>query len=573
MLFLGWYRRVSRWICRVCSCIKRPKLSPGEPCTMTIDALLAAFHERLTRLEAQANPTPRGSRTDPLCIKCAHQGELSPTPLWSFTSYNILALETGGDGYYRNLDGTPKSMDVGERRQAINQKVVGWMGQGRIICLQEVTAGYLSKESNPELHDALRAQSYDVYHHHYQWSVRKDLPAKGLFLLGLAILVPSRLYSVRQAALLWPWKDPVIPPSEQAELDGLEKRCSEATSIRKALAGAMSSPKISPALIQRAIACAAVGAPDPASVDAPGPPSVGDLMEQLQERADSATSMMVAIRARFPNTTDEPFKDRTAIALVLEDSARRRMVVTNIHLPCKYQDPTMMASVAFRVKQGLLDWMAASHLTGLPMLLCGDFNSGPLGNASTAYDCLVGSLGHSSSWVDRRITKADFDKYVTREPWHDALAESGDDGCTTFGFTKPRFDAAKAEFQHSLADQFACCRAASDSCSELETYVDMVLKCETQAECEAMCADAVPPPLDLLKAALSTKRDFFKPTPLWLDHFFIRFAGPPLRVVSHTITKESQVVKALHGKPIPNLAIGEASDHLPVHLSLGWGAS
>ena len=165
--------------------------------------MLSLLHARIARLEARAAPTGLGKPplAVPHSMKCARHGMLEKSPLWDFTSYNILSLELAQDDYYRKLDGTVNRMDTESRRNAINAKVEKWMEAGRIVCLQEVTNAFLSPEANPGLHAALRRFEYDVYHHAYCYQVSREKDTAGVFTLGLATLVPARLYRVAVSAL------------------------------------------------------------------------------------------------------------------------------------------------------------------------------------------------------------------------------------------------------------------------------------------------------------------------------------------------------------------------------------
>ena len=223
--------------------------------------------------------------------------------------------------------------------------------------------------------------------------------------------------------------------------------------------------------------------------------------------------------------------------------------------------------------EGLLDWVGENGVAHLPLLLCGDFNSGPLGDSSTAYSCLTGALEYSSSWVDKSIPVAEFDKCVTRENWRNALAGPSNDGCTVFGFTKPRFEANRAEFQRFMDDQFD-----ADS-EEIARYIAIALKCQTVDACVRLAEDARAagpsrsPSVDLpqlFEVALRAKPDFFKPLSLWLDHFFTRFPPGRVRVVARPIPKASHVAHRFSSQPIPSLSLREPSDHLPIHLSIGF---
>jgi hypothetical protein len=509
-----------------------------------IESLLESFHERLTRLEMPAGLCAQ-LRNEPFSIKCGTSPDAGPSAGagWGVTSYNILSLDMAMDGHYLNLDGTPKSIDVEARRQAINRKVVGWMEQGQIICLQEATLAYVSGECNPVLHAALRLHGYDVYHHQYQWTIKKDLPAKGYFSLGLAVLVPSRLYTVAEAGLLWPWKDPVMPPDDQAAAARLDKERGRLGSLVAVLSRAV--PNAS--LFQKTAGECGLAAP-----------TTEALIACLRGREAAAAASLEALRKRFVTVTEGPFKERTIIALRLEDRVGNALVVGNVHLPCKYGDGVMMASLALRAKQALLDFISK----GMGMLLCGDFNAV---SGSSAYTCLTGELDYGSCWTDKNIRPDDFERCVSLERW----CAVGGDGCTVFGFTRTGFAAAKDEFLRFMALQ-----GEDDAAEALE----VVLGSRTVAECMAHRLSNASP--EYFTAALGAKRDLFRPRQLCLDHFFTRFAGTAkhtaeqqpntsqttARVGSFGYTDSTQL--RLEGRPIPDLGVGEPSDHLPIHLTL-----
>jgi hypothetical protein len=94
--------------------------------------------------------------------------------------------------------------------------------------------------------------------------------------------------------------------------------------------------------------------------------------------------------------------------------------------------------------------------------------------------------------------------------------------------------------------------------------LEVVLGSRTVAECMAHRLSNASP--EYFTAALGAKRDLFRPRQLCLDHFFTRFAGTSARVGSFGYTDSTQL--RLEGRPIPDLGVGEPSDHLPIHLTL-----
>ena len=528
--------------------------------------MLSLLHARIARLEARAAPTGLGKPplAVPHSMKCARHGMLEKSPLWDFTSYNILSLELAQDDYYRKLDGTVNRMDTESRRNAINAKVEKWMEAGRIVCLQEVTNAFLSPEANPGLHAALRRFEYDVYHHAYCYQVSRDKDTAGVFTLGLATLVPARLYRVAVSALLWPWKDPVVPPEDQAALARLDKEYNESKNILKALQKSRPTPPAS--LLKNA--CGVLGVPPDAGID---PETLAASLEAQAARRHEA---LLAKTRQFKNITDhKSFKERTVIALALEDASGNRMTVANIHMPCLYrpEDREMMTSLAFRAKRAILDWMAQERVADAPMLLGGDFNSGPLGDSSTAYSCFAGTLGYASSWVSKDIPRPDFEKYVGAEKWPNGIATADNDGCTAFGFTKTGLATAMAGLE----------RFMDGRCPGFARFAGVVLKSHAPDDClRGYLRHTNAAPADTLRGvdeetlarlfreALDERPSYFAPKQLWLDHFFTRSAPGQIRIVDHVVPKASHVVEWFGGQPIPNLDMGEPSDHLPISLSL-----
>jgi hypothetical protein len=200
------------------------------------------------------------------------------------------------------------------------------------------------------------------------------------------------------------------------------------------------------------------------------------------------------------------------------------------------------------------------------MLLAGDFNSGPLGDSSTAHSCFAGTLRYASSWVSKDIPQHDFDRYVAGERWPDGLATADADGCTAYGFTKTGLAAAMAEFERFLDSR----------CQGLARFAGDVLEARTPDDClrryRARAEPLQGPDDDALAAlfqeALDERPSYFAPKQLWLDHFFTRSTPAQIRILNHSVPTAAQVVERLRGQPIPNLDAGEPSDHLPISLSL-----
>ena len=424
-------------------------------------------------------------------------------------SYNILSLELGMDDNYRNIDGSVNTIDVGERRTAINDKIIPWLAQGKVLCLQEVTYKFIGQEENSYLHDKLRLYNYAIYSHFYSYVTPKTPGQKGFCTLGLAVLVPRRLYAVKNSGILRPWENPEVPKDiassvDAARLDmsiieiafgycsvifkrgstigvqdavillqeGIKKLKKELSTLNTSLPVSIVSHEAVRAnkliesvdmlnnivksaagydisrlksLLQELIIHTCNIQVQPSSSDD------FNIMKALSDKKAELSKLCIKQLAPFKSSTHR-YSDRVAIILQIEDKKKNNLLLTTVHLPCQYRYPAVMTSIAFKTKESILQWMKR-NTTGYeyPMLLCGDFNSDPNDEAQGAYHSFTGDLSYHSQHVQRGfIHESDFYRIVNDEKWTDCLKNINEYGCTNFGFTGSRFNECKTELKASM---------------------------------------------------------------------------------------------------------------------------
>lgn len=426
-------------------------------------------------------------------------------------SYNILSLNSTQGDFYRNLDGSVKVIDTEVRKRSINAKIVRWLEEERVICMQEVTHNFINAEENRELHEELKKHSYAVYSHFYNF-MRSDVPGQtGYCTLGLAILVPTRLYAVKNSGLLRPWKNPVIPVNVDNLLKKIEARvqvicihfkyCSvifkkgynverdEAVDLlsegirelNNSLTSSIpdlriindspdsvklnifqTSKSILQSLIRNLKDEAGVMSMDEFKAKLKeklieeneldvGDMSTFNIMKGLSAKKDELRRHDTAARAPFKSNVSK-FSDRSVIILHIEDMDRNNLLLATVHLPCEYREPKTMTSLALKTKESILNWIRLNTAgSEYPMLLCGDFNSSPHNEAGCAYNIFTGDLWYDSENVDKAYThETDYFRLVRREQWNDCLKDRQKHGCTCYGFTKNGLNDCTSTFEEAL---------------------------------------------------------------------------------------------------------------------------
>ena len=346
-------------------------------------------------------------------------------------SYNVLSLHSGNDGTYLNLDRSPKALDVQHRRKLINEKISTWMQHCKVICLQEATASLILKEFNPALAALQEEHEYECHSHFYQFQQNRTDPSQmGTNILGLAILFPQKIFRAVHSALLFPWN---IADRSNMDRDAIVSLEREYLDIQN-LVSSLGKNRSDPVLLQQALS----------HLMADVEPKANVMLPALNKLAAELSSQIDQILAQYKKKVP-PYADRGILVVTLENSTCRRLVLATVHLPCQFRNPKTITSIAINTKQTLLQWLEENRLLRLPVLLCGDFNAGPLNSAFT------GTLEHSSEHVDASyISASDIETYVSNEPWTDLL----EGGCTLYGFTRNTYNDAVKELK-ALMDSLA----------------------------------------------------------------------------------------------------------------------
>ena len=320
-------------------------------------------------------------------IKCSTRPEsVTPQSTVDIVSYNILSSATASGGYYRDTDGQPREFNENERRGMIYARIEGWMEEGKVICLQEVTYSFLFHE---ELRTLLETHRYDVYAHFYAFDVRARTTT-----LGLAAFVPIDRFAVADATLLRPWQYALESRNRQATLRDIETKIASLKELKIQLSR---NRQIEEAKLIQA--------------------QLNDLQSD-QKALEAESKKEVA-----------SYNDRTVLMLRLQ-SGSRVVSIGNIHVPCQFKDAKVATSIAFQAKQAVLAW--AAQFDPAPLVFCGDFNSMP---RQAGYSCFTGTQVYDEESIDPDRIQADtFSNVVTSEPWQDALAIS--DGCTCYALTE-----------------------------------------------------------------------------------------------------------------------------------------
>lgn len=468
-------------------------------------------------------------------------------------SYNILSFELADEEFYINLNNTPKIIDSKARMDAINTKVEAWMRANKIICLQEVTASFLSEAQNARLHELRSRHGYRFFWHYYSFQRKKD-PAGtdliGVHKMGLAILVPERIYSVERSVQLRPWQDSDMKVTDCLQLSQLEEEIRLLDEFLKKYAPrARTMPTVSDDVIaELGFVSIAV---DPAI-------SMGQLLGKINKLKESSRQKVRAIVSEYSRRPPS-YNDRSVLLLEVRDAEGRRFVVGNVHIPCKYSAPKIMTSIALKTKQSIVDWLAKNDLDDAVTVLCGDFNSIP---GDSVHGCFTGGLQFEDSSVnDEYVEWETFRRVVKNEPWHDLLKRFNSGGCTNYGFTKQgyteRYEKLKV-YMDSLGPDFSQLVDAVMEDGEHEGVVSSYASNNPGGSVASQIA-----------SARAMKKTLFVPNQLMLDHFFLRDTrGHSWELVQAECPESWQVEDAFKGRPLPDLGFHEPSDHLAISVDL-----
>jgi endonuclease/exonuclease/phosphatase family metal-dependent hydrolase len=421
--------------------------------------------------------TPSADEVYPLRIQCSRRPDVvEANDILDAVSYNILSSATSSTGHYMDIHGNARDFDEEQRRTITYARLEDWMRQKKVICLQEVTSAFLYQEDRTarvELANLLNRRMYDVYAHFYNYEHKTKTKT-----LGLAVFVPVDRFDATDVSVLCPWKKPL---RSQMLTDRLLKL----------------DDQINSGQIEWIAQCRAKN------------PEATVTKKKNDDLKNEKKTLEDEQRKTIPR-----YNDRSVLMLRLESDGKS-VLIGNIHVPCKYDNPWIATSIAFQAKQAILDW--ACKFDTAPLVFCGDFNSMP---GQEGFKCFQGTLDYEEPFIQPDfITHDAFKDVVTNEKWTVALPVS--DCCTCYALTENSVKAQKAQ-------------AASDS-----------------------------PESDKNTNSLS-----FKPRNYHLDHFFVRDKTNSLAITKR-ICPTLETVKTLTGDdPLPNLEIHEPSDHLPIELGL-----
>ena len=549
---------------------------------------------------------------EPFKSEIKHDGELKPRDTFDIVSYNILSLESGEDDFYRNLDGTPKRMDKIQRKDCITEKVEKWMKMGKIICLQEVTASFLLSVCNSTLERLRTEHKYNIYFHFYAYMPNKiDRTQKGTCSLGLAVMIPSEYYIVEQTAILRPWESADMSIDDKKSISTLNEKLENSVRLLRELgtnkddnnlkakaidligidevylkvqkANIFESLKDidSEDALQLLGVCETSGFSDTSRRQAfeflVKKPELkflngGILLPFLNKTNETIRKRITHIADSYKKSAPR-FADRSVLVVHVKNHDLQELVVANIHAPCQYRYPKLMTSIALNTKKSILNWMTEKKLSDVPMILCGDFNSG---KSDSAYQCFTGAMEYESSASVNRdnISKSDFERFVGNERWSDALSRINAQGCTNYGFSANSFNESCDAFK-SLMDTFR---------PRTSRFIDIILESKTDNELESEAYNslyseylkefgmeqpsAVNELISDLKIMHKSKNSFFKPKQLLLDHFFLRRGEKEIEISCEKCSPSWLVENMTNGQPIPDLEKKQPSDHLPIFVRL-----
>lgn len=547
--------------------------------------MLRLIESELHMLQSEANVTDANKTTNEKTEKTVQwvppteafeknygtSGLLDSKEQLEIISYNILSLELGGDDYYRNLDGSVQRIDLETRKQALNTKIQKWIEAGKVICLQEVTYSFINETANPVLHTVLNANQYAIYSHFYSYMPNKqNRTLKGTCRLGLATLIPRKHYDIKNNGLLRPWENPEIPLNTlrfKEEQESYMKELANDLDFISKQKKMLDTPEkdefvkaihnkwhLDPTVTTTPLICAG-----------------------LAGKRKTIQNALNKVMAEFKNSTPG-FGDRSVIILKLQDANDNEILIANVHFPCQYRYPKIMASIAIKTKLYILDWMTKTSNQLVPLLLCGDFNSSPEEEAGSAYHCLTGSTEYISSTINTSLVSAhDFHKAVTNEKWIDCLRDVNNDGCTNYGFTKSNYEECKKEF-HVVLDSilplfsmYADALFNSNDIEQIKTLNEDYFQAMGILSTDTEKIEEMTERIDAaIQTAIKHKLKFIKPKSLLLDHMFLRDLESTLNIVSAFCPQTWFTEGIARGKPLPNMDSNQPSDHLAINLTLAF---
>ena len=466
-------------------------------------------------------------------------------------SYNILSSALFTGDHYRKLDGSVNNIDPGTRRQAINQKISAWVDLNKIICLQEVTDDFMSASKNSELRAILSTKKYNAYFHHYKFSLEEEKN-----ILGLATLVPNSLFKVQASDLLRPWANHEMKvldkekiKENQSNITRMTQDCSEIYAlVRKGDEDSIIQlDEICKGLVlSYSIETREIDTKQKAL-------EVCNYLKQEIALLTKENKKIIEGYRKNINTLG----DRTIIILHLKDSSDRDLVIANVHLPCKYENPIEMNTLALRAKEHIIDWLKAKTPASSPLVLCGDLNSDPDDVTGKAYHCFKGTLSYDPANVNTEcISRDEFREYVVNEKWHSCLSTIHAPALTNYGFTERSLERCIREAMVKCGLKFSVFeKLIFDPVCEDKDFEDIIGKFK----------EKVKPVIAKIRKG---KSEYIKPKPLHLDHIFIRDESGKLVVEHYECPSKDHAIEKLESNPIPNLEKGEPSDHLPISVSL-----
>ena len=481
-------------------------------------------------------------------------------------SYNILSSELFPGDHYRKLDGTVNDINPDHRKQIINEKIKVWIQSRKIICLQEVTDDFMSAFRNSELGTILSNEKYNAYFSHYNYNLGKKRD-----MLGLATLVPNSLFTVQANDLLLPWENHEMKVAEkkiikenQVNINRMTHDMNELSRLNRERDAQPKTQQLFDSLVSKY----QVADAQPAIANS------GTMCAYLRKEISAFVNKNKTILDPYKQMRPPSIRDRTVIILHLKDSSNRDLVIANVHLPCNYENPIEMSTLAFRAKEHIIKWLKDKTLDSSPLVLCGDFNSDPSSVTGKAYHCFDGTLSYDQTNVNTEcISEDDFREYVVNEKWCDCFAGTATRCVTNYGFTKRSMERCIGEEMEkkvlknlSMFTNFILSDKEAEE-SEFDTIFEHYLAKTPLVG--AYTKDTLKESIkNEIKQMRLQKSIYMKPKPLNLDHIFIRDKSGNLIIGDYVCPPEEDTIKRLDGIPIPNLAKFEPSDHLFISVSL-----
>jgi hypothetical protein len=395
------------------------------------------------------------------------------------------------------------------------------------------------------LHILREQYGYRFYWHFYSFQ-RKQGAVGGEFVgvhkMGLAILVPERIYNVEKSAQLRPWQDSDMKVTDCVQIGKLEESISKLDEFQKKCADSDKKAGVTDEMWAQLHGLM----PREAKI------ILGPLLGKINKEKSALRKKVDAIVTEYTRRPPS-YNDRSVLLLKLSDIRGRSFVVGNIHIPCKFSAPKIMTSIALKAKQCIVDWLRRNGLNEVPMLLCGDFNATPGDNV---HSCFTGGLQFEDPAVNTDYVEFEtFEKVVSDEPWLDLLKRFNTGGCTNYGFTRQgygdRYEKLKA-YMDSLGPDFA-------------QLVDAVMA-GNEADGAVLSYRENYPDVDVsthFASAITMRKTLFVPNQLMLDHFFSRGR---FEDVEPKCWQSWELASEFGGRPLPDLDFGEPSDHLAISV-------